>query len=72
MLAGGMLALSQHPIRRLHTILDAGWLRTIGKYSYGMYIYHVPIYLISDRFLLTPFGVAFPMPLRWAFPYMHF
>ena len=37
-----------------------------------MYIYHIPVYLICEHFLLTRFGVAFPMPLRWALPYIAF
>ena len=72
LLSGGFLALSQHRIPRLHHVLCAGWLRTVGKYSYGMYIYHIPVYLICDHFLGTRFGVALPMPLRWALLYIGF
>lgn len=72
LLSGGLLALSQHRFPRLQHVLCAGWLRTVGKYSYGMYIYHIPVYLICEHFLLTRFGVAFPMPLRWALPYIAF
>jgi len=72
LLSGGFLALSQHRIPRLHRVLCAGWLRTVGKYSYGMYIYHIPVYLICEHVLATRFGVALPMPLRWALPYIGF
>ncbi|HTU49331.1 MAG TPA: acyltransferase [Acidobacteriaceae bacterium] len=72
LLSGGLLALSQHRVPPLHYVLCARWLRTVGKYSYGMYIYHIPVYLICEHFLLTRFGVAFPMPLRWALPYIGF
>ncbi len=70
LLAGGLLALSQHRIPPLHHVLCTGWLRTVGKYSYGMYIYHIPIYLILEHILEVRYGVVFPLPLRWALPYI--
>jgi peptidoglycan/LPS O-acetylase OafA/YrhL len=72
LLSGGFLALSQHRIVWLRRILDARWLGTVGKYSYGMYIYHVPIYLILEHILETHFGVVFPLPLGWALLYIAF
>ena len=70
LLAGGLLALSQHPIGWLRRILDARWLRTVGKYSYGMYIYHVPIYLIAEHILVAHLGVLLPLPLPLALLYI--
>jgi peptidoglycan/LPS O-acetylase OafA/YrhL len=72
LLSGGLLALSQHRIPLLQHVLCARWLRTVGKYSYGMYIYHIPIYLICEHYLATRFGVALPMPLGWALLYIGF
>lgn len=72
LLSGGLLALSQHRTAWLRHILDARWLGTVGKYSYGMYIYHIPIYLVCEHVLATRFGVALPMPLGWALPYIGF
>ena len=72
LLSGGLLALSQHRIRWLLRILDAKWLRITGKYSYGMYIYHVPIYLIADHLLATRLGVSLPIPLGYALLYIAF
>jgi peptidoglycan/LPS O-acetylase OafA/YrhL len=72
LLSGGLLALSQHRIGWLRHILDARWLGTVGKYSYGMYIYHIPVYEICDHYLATRFGVALPMPLGWALLYVGF
>ncbi len=71
-LSGGLLALSQHPIRWLHWVLTARWLRATGKYSYGMYIYHIPIYAIIDRILTSRLGLQLPMPLHLALPYILF
>jgi peptidoglycan/LPS O-acetylase OafA/YrhL len=42
----------------------------VGKYSYGMYIYHIPIYLVLEHVLETRFGVVFPLPLGWALLYI--
>lgn len=72
LLSGGLLALSQHRIVWLRAILDARWLRTVGKYSYGMYIYHIPVYLICDHYLGSLFGVVLPLPLQWALLYIAF
>lgn len=66
LLAGGLLALSQHRIVWLRRILEARWLRTVGKYSYGMYIYHIPIYAILDHIFVTRMGVLIPLPLHLA------
>jgi peptidoglycan/LPS O-acetylase OafA/YrhL len=70
LLSGGLLALSQHRIAWLRYILDARWLRTVGKYSYGMYIYHIPVYLICTHALGG--RVDATLPLRWALPYIGF
>lgn len=67
---GAFLALSQHRIPWLHRVLTLGWLRTTGKYSYGMYIYHVPIYLVSVKILARYFGISVPMPLHFAWLYI--
>lgn len=70
LLMGGLLAMSQQPIRWLRRVLTAGWLRVTGKYSYGMYIYHIPIYLVLEHVLATKCGVRFPMPLPLALLYI--
>lgn len=72
LMAGGLLALSQHPILWLHRILTMSWLRTTGKYSYGMYIYHIPIYLVFKQILTRHLGISVPMPLYSALLYIAF
>jgi peptidoglycan/LPS O-acetylase OafA/YrhL len=69
-LMGGFLALSQHPIRWLRRLLEARWLRATGKYSYGMYIYHVPLYLFLEHELEAHCGVRFPLTLPLALLYI--
>ncbi len=42
-----------HASRRLQGCLSLGALRTLGKYSYAMYVFHFPIHM-----LLTPYAEA--------------
>ncbi|HET9100292.1 MAG TPA: acyltransferase [Acidobacteriaceae bacterium] len=70
LLAGGLLALSQHQIGWLRWILTAKWLRVVGRYSYGMYIYHIPVFAICGRVLTAHLHQVSPMPVRFAVPYI--
>lgn len=69
LLCGGLLAFSQSPIRWLRKILSLRLLRTVGKYSYGMYVYHIPIYVIACHVLTVYFGIWFPVSLHSAMIY---
>jgi peptidoglycan/LPS O-acetylase OafA/YrhL len=45
------------------------WIRTFGKYSYGMYVWHFPVYYFIQH-LLEARGVVFPLPTARAIPYL--
>ncbi|HEV2274953.1 MAG TPA: acyltransferase family protein, partial [Acidobacteriaceae bacterium] len=72
LLSGGLIGLSQHRIQGLRRVLDMGWLRATGKYSYGMYVYHLPLYVLIDHFLFRVFGMNAVLPLVYALPYIAF
>jgi peptidoglycan/LPS O-acetylase OafA/YrhL len=56
----------------LARLFDVGWLRSFGKYSYGMYVWHFPIYCLAQAFLQRKLQVQFPLQLVYAFPYIGF
>lgn len=41
LLSLALIGASQHPLPWLKRILTLGWLRSAGKYSYGMYVYQL-------------------------------
>jgi peptidoglycan/LPS O-acetylase OafA/YrhL len=53
LLSGALVGISQHKIWWIQRILSLKWLRAAGKYSYGMYVYHlfifIPIRYLGNR-----------------------
>jgi peptidoglycan/LPS O-acetylase OafA/YrhL len=45
LLSGALVAISPHHIKWIDHVLTLEWLRTAGKYSYGIYVYHLFIFL---------------------------
>jgi len=54
LLAGALVAISQHHIPFLQRILTQGWLRAFGKYSYGIYVYHLFLMVATANYLDDP------------------
>lgn len=52
LLSAAIVALSQHHSPLLQRVLTFKWLRTVGKYSYGMSIYHLLLFLPVRSYLL--------------------
>ncbi len=48
---GGLLAFVVLGDNLLSSIFRLGFLRHIGKISYGIYIYHFPVYVLADGYL---------------------
>jgi peptidoglycan/LPS O-acetylase OafA/YrhL len=42
--------------------VKARWLRTFGRYSYGMYVFHLPLYYLFDHLARTHLSLTFPLP----------
>ncbi len=61
LLFGALVASSQYSIPGLTRALNWGWLRSFGKYSYGIYVYHIPVFIVLEYFLVRR-GVIFPVP----------
>jgi len=63
-----LVALSQHNISYLQSILTMNWLRQAGKYSYGMYVYHIIIILMLRRSLVSPLTTGLGLGIRFGLP----
>ncbi len=68
LLSGGLIGISQYQKPRVLRILRAKWLTETGKYSYGIYIFHIPIYAVIQHALQTHLGIPFPLRLTFALP----
>jgi peptidoglycan/LPS O-acetylase OafA/YrhL len=69
LLFGGLVGSSQMRVPVLTRLMEMRWLRSFGKYSYGIYIYHIPLLMGSSRILEQYFHHPFPFRLRWAVVY---
>ncbi|MGC2448217.1 MAG: acyltransferase [Candidatus Sulfotelmatobacter sp.] len=45
LLSGALVAVSPYRLKSVNYVLNLRWLRAAGKYSYGMYVYHLFIFL---------------------------
>lgn len=50
-----LLAVEARPSGRMRRVTEAGWLKTLGRYSYALYLFHSPI---QSAFRDTALGVA--------------
>jgi peptidoglycan/LPS O-acetylase OafA/YrhL len=69
---GALVGSSQSYVPSLTPLLTQNWLRSFGKYSYGLYVYHAPVYMIVTRVLASTFQIQFPLPTGQAVLYVLF
>jgi len=70
LLCGALIAFSlTYDQSILAKIFKMGWLRSFGKYSYGMYVYHMTIYSGVESLLTSRFGVHYPLPTGYGLIY---
>jgi peptidoglycan/LPS O-acetylase OafA/YrhL len=59
----------QYTETRLGRFFQQGWIRSFGKYSYGMYVWHFPVYYTMEH-VMEQRSVVFPLPTAKAIPYL--
>ena len=65
-----LVAASQHPFPRFKKILTQPWLRSFGKFSYGMYVYHLILifairhYVVNGRTPTNGSGIPYSIAVK--------
>jgi peptidoglycan/LPS O-acetylase OafA/YrhL len=54
---------------RLAKVFQLKWMRSLGKYSYGMYVFHLGIYYGVQYLLTNRFHVNYPLPTAYGLLY---
>lgn len=60
--AGGLIAASHYRPPVLHAILSSKPLLVAGRLSYGMYVYHILIYLALELYVIRPLRLRLDAP----------
>ena len=54
----------------LSRVLQVKWLRSFGRYSYGLYVFHLPIYFLCDHIAKDMLSIKFPLRSAYSFLYL--
>lgn len=66
LLFGALVGASQFEVPFLTRGVKTGWLRSFGKYSYGLYVYHIPLFYAINHLIKKLFGSRLPFSTRHA------
>jgi len=68
LLSTALVAISQHKLPFVQRVLTLKWLQLAGKYSYGMYVYHLFFVFAIGRYLVTPSSFEPGSGIHFSFP----
>jgi peptidoglycan/LPS O-acetylase OafA/YrhL len=63
-----LVAISQHKLPLVQKVLTFKWLQLAGKYSYGMYVYHLFIIFAIRHYLVGLVSLGPDLGIRFGFP----
>ncbi|HEY1946373.1 MAG TPA: acyltransferase [Bryobacteraceae bacterium] len=64
LLSGALLGFSQRRSLLLDRFLTFSGLRFFGRYAYGLYVFHIPVYLLAGGLIAPKVGLHLPLPLK--------
>jgi peptidoglycan/LPS O-acetylase OafA/YrhL len=64
LLSGALLGFSQRRSLLLNRFLTFSGLRFFGRYAYGLYVFHIPVYLLAGGLIAPKVGLHLPLPLK--------
>lgn len=70
LLSGALIGESQRRLPAVDRILTAPLLRFFGRYAYGIYVFHIPLFLTASRLLGPGVGLFKPLPVAYAIPFI--
>jgi peptidoglycan/LPS O-acetylase OafA/YrhL len=70
LLSGSLIGISQRHLPLMDAILTTPVLRFFGRYAYGIYVFHIPLFIVASRWLAPKLGIPLPLPLSAAIPFI--
>jgi peptidoglycan/LPS O-acetylase OafA/YrhL len=71
LLSGSLIALSQQHFGPVDRALRMRWLRFFGRYSYGIYVFHIPVFVLASHLVSERVGIPDAIGLVMPLPIFH-